>query len=348
LIDKIQDLYTPREPTLPPLRPINHEIPLINPNLKIIHRAPKCPEPLREELRTKVDKYIKAGWWVPTTLPSSAPLLVVFKKDGKIRTVIDARQRNDNTLADITSLPDQETVQSDVARARFRTKIDLSDAFEQIRVLPEHESRTVFATIYGNMKSLVMQQGDKNAPPTFQKLMNYSFSDMIAVFVHCYQDDIFVYSDTLEEHEMHLQRVFDRLRELKLYLSSNAKKLDLFSTWMDCLGFYVNDDGIHIDPAKIDKIQEWRTPRNYHDVQRFNGIIQYLSQFLPNVTDYTSPMSGMCSNNREFLWTEFQDDCFQKLKDLVCKNPVCRPIVGRVDTAISVITAPSLPGVLGI
>ncbi len=198
------------------------------------------------------------------------------------------------------------------------------------------------------MKSLVMQQGDKNAPPTFQKLMNYSFSDMIAVFVHCYQDNIFVYSDTLEEHKIHLQRVFDRLRELKLYLSSNTKKLDLFSTWMDCLGFYINDEGIHIDPAKIDKIWEWRTPRNYHDVQRFNGIIQYLAQFLLNITDYMSPMSGMCSNNQEFLWTEFQDDCFQKLKNLVCKNPICRPINSRIDMPIFVITNMSATGVGGM
>ena len=193
-----------------------------------------------------------------------------------------------------------------------------------------------------------MQQGDKNAPPTFQKLMNYSFSDMIAVSVHCYQDDIFVFSDTLEEHEMHLQLVFDRLRKLKLYLSSNPKKLDIFSTWMDCLGFYVSDEGIHIDPAKIDKIREWRTPRNFHDVQRFNGVIQYLAQFLPNVTDYTSPMTGMCSNNREFLWTEFQDECFQKLKDLVCKNPICKPINGRIDMPIFVITDASATGIGGM
>ena len=118
---------------------------------------------------------------------------------------------------------------------------------------------------------------------------------------------------------------------------------------MDCLGFfYVSDEGIHIDPAKIDKIREWRTPRNFHDVQRFNGIIQYLAQFLPNVTDYTSLMTGMCSNNREFLWTEFQDECFQKLKDLVCKNPICKPINSRIDTPIFMITDASATGIGGM
>ena len=68
--------------------------------------------------------------------------------------------------------------------------------------------------------------------------MNTSFADMIAVFVHCYQDDIFVYSDTLEEHMAHLELVFQRLRKLRLYLSDNLNKLDILSLYMECLGFF--------------------------------------------------------------------------------------------------------------
>jgi hypothetical protein len=73
-------------------------------------------------------------------------------------------------------MPDEETIRSDLARARFRSKIDLSDAYENMRVSPEHESRTVFATIFGNLKSRVMQMGDKNGPTTFQRLMNMAFA----------------------------------------------------------------------------------------------------------------------------------------------------------------------------
>jgi hypothetical protein len=223
-IDKIQNLFMPEVPKLPLLRQVNHKIPLKNPNLKITHRPAKCPELLRDKFREKFDCYVKAGWWVHTALPSSVPLMIVFKKSGAIRTVIDARQHNDNTLPEVTPLPDQEAVRNDIARAKFRSKIDLSDAFEQIRVSPEHEQHMVFKTIYGNMYSRTMQQGDKNCPSTFQKLMNATFSDMIGVFVHCYQDDIFIFSNTLEEHEEHLKCVFDRLREHKLYLSSNLNR----------------------------------------------------------------------------------------------------------------------------
>jgi hypothetical protein len=114
-LNKIKDLFIPESPELPPMRIVNHEIPLVNPNLKIFHRPPKCPEPLREKLKEKVDRYLKAGWWERTELPSSAPLMIVLKKDSSIRTVIDARQRNDNTITDVTPMPDQEMIRHDVA-----------------------------------------------------------------------------------------------------------------------------------------------------------------------------------------------------------------------------------------
>ena len=106
-------------------------------------------------------------------------------------------------------MPDQETIRSDLARGRFHSKIDLSDTYENMHVSPEHESRTVFVTIFGNLKSRVMPMGNKNGPATFQRLMNMAFAKEMGVFVHCYQDDIFVFSDTLEEHLEHLKIIFD-------------------------------------------------------------------------------------------------------------------------------------------
>ena len=260
-------------------------------------------------------------------------------------TVIDARQCNDNTLEDSTPMPDQEMVRSNVAKACFHSKIDLSNTYEQMRVQPEHESRVVFATIYGNMKSRVMQQGDKNGPATFQKLMNTSFADMIGVFIHCYQDNIFAFSDTLEEHLEHLKMVFNHLRELRFYITWNPKKIDILSTMIDCLGFWIDDKGIHIDLSKVDLIKNWRTPRNYNNVQKFNGVIQYLAQFLPYVTDYTAPLTSMCRNNQEFLWVDYHETCFQKLKDLVARAIVIKLIDGRIKTPIWVITDASAVGI---
>ena len=95
-------------------------------------------------------------------------MLCVKKKMNKLRTVVDGRQRNDNTIRDVTPLPDQDIIRLDVARAKIHSKIDLSDVYEQVRIVLSDVYKTAFATIYGTFVSNVMQQGDCNTPSTFQ------------------------------------------------------------------------------------------------------------------------------------------------------------------------------------
>ena len=95
----------------------------------------------------------------------------------------------------------------------------MSKVYEQIRVRLEDVPKTAFVSIFGMFVSLVMQQGDCNVPSTFQRLMTAVFREYITQFVHVYQDDIFIFSSTIEEHEKHLSMVFNKLREAQLYLS---------------------------------------------------------------------------------------------------------------------------------
>jgi hypothetical protein len=76
-------------------------------------------------------------------------------------------------------LPDQDAICEDVAWAKYRSKIDLADAYEQVRVEPNDVQKTVFSTIMGTYISNVVQQGDCNAPATFQRLMTSIFQDVI-------------------------------------------------------------------------------------------------------------------------------------------------------------------------
>ena len=71
----------------------------------------------------------------------------------------------------------------------------------------------------GNMVSLVAQQGDCNAPATYQALMNHLFSSYIGRFMDIYLDDIVIYSDSLEDHVRHVRLILDILKREKLYLS---------------------------------------------------------------------------------------------------------------------------------
>ena len=212
-MNKIADLVGGVPVKLPPFREVNHEIKLIDPGKRIIYRLPKCPDVLKAELAEKISWYTSARWWVPTIARQAVPMLCVLKKSGKLRMVFNLHMQNDNMEKDISPFPDQDTIWHDVACAPYRSKLDMSEAYEQIRIRSEDVPRTTFSTIFGTFVSRVMQQGDCNAPSTFQQLMMVVFRNYIARFVHVYLDGIFIYSSSIEEHEAHLAIVFNRLRE---------------------------------------------------------------------------------------------------------------------------------------
>jgi len=155
----------------------------------------------------------------------------------------------------------------DIVQAKFCSKIDLSNAYEQVHIEPEDIHKTAFAMVYGTCESNVLQQGDCNGPTTttFQRLMTAIFQDKIGIFVHIYLDNLFVFSASIEDHEKDLKYVFEKLQEFHLFLEK--AKCDLYSKHMDCLGHLINDQGLHTDADKMAHIREWCTPRNLKDIQ---------------------------------------------------------------------------------
>ena len=115
-----------------------------------------------------------------------------------------------------------------------------------------HDVRIYARVVHFNR---VMQQGDCNAPSTFQRLMTSVFHDFVMRFVHVYLDNIFIYSSTIKGHENHLAQVFNKLREAQLYPSQD--KVDLYSERMDCLGHIITNPGIHACADKMQKIWDW-------------------------------------------------------------------------------------------
>lgn len=142
----------------------------------------------------------------------------------------------------------------------YRSLIDGKDAYEQIRVEPNHVSRTAMTTPDGNMVSLVLQQGDCNAVATYQSLMNHIFGPHIGVFMDVYLDDIAIYLDTLADHIKHIKCVVDILRQEQLYLSST--KLHFLCQEMKVLGRIVDDQGIRMDPDEVGSVLNWKVPTN--------------------------------------------------------------------------------------
>lgn len=117
--DKFKDLLQGVPEKMPPFRIVNHEIPLIDAEKKYRYHLPKCPNSLKAEVNEKVEKYTWAGWWSLAAASQAALMLCLSKKDRHLRTVVNCRQHNENTVEDITPMPDQDSIREDVAKAKY-------------------------------------------------------------------------------------------------------------------------------------------------------------------------------------------------------------------------------------
>ena len=109
---------------------------------------------------------------------------------------------------------------------------------------------------------------------------------------------------------------------MQFYLSKS--KLDLFSDESDCLGHVIDDNGIHTELDKMRQIREWRVLWNYNKVQKFLGLVQYLALYMPDITAYTTLLSGLVQNNQTFQWTPLLDKCFQSVKAIAMQLPIIK------------------------
>ena len=134
-------------------------------------------------------------------------MLCISKKNGTLHTIFNLQQQNENTCKDVSPFPDQNAIHHDIAQANFRSKLDMTEAYEQMCIRPEDVCKMTFSTIFSTFQSQVMQMGDCNAPSTFQWLMTAIFQDFLGRFIHVYLDDIFIYSQSIREHLKHIMKV---------------------------------------------------------------------------------------------------------------------------------------------
>src|ERR1700728_2012263 len=143
------------------MRAINHTIPLIDEKKIYSWRPSKCPDALKDLWRAKRDAYLKTGRWEIRSGINAMPMLMLKKLDSeklRLRTVVDSRERNANTRKLSSPLPDIDAILPNIAAKKFRSIIDGKDAYEQIRVVPDHVYRTLVTTPDGTMVSNVIKK----------------------------------------------------------------------------------------------------------------------------------------------------------------------------------------------
>uniref|UniRef100_A0A1A8NMF2 ribonuclease H n=1 Tax=Nothobranchius rachovii TaxID=451742 RepID=A0A1A8NMF2_9TELE len=185
---------------------------------KPIRQHPYRASPEKRRLMKEETEYLlKNGFAIPSWSPWSSPCLVERKPDGTARFITDYRKLNAVTISDSYPLPRIDDCVDSVGPSRFVTKLDLLKGYWQVPLTEEASLMSAFVTPDAFLQYTVLPFGMKNAPATFQRLINTVTSGLS----HCsaYLDDIVVYTDTWEEHLHTLTQLFDRLVQANLTLN---------------------------------------------------------------------------------------------------------------------------------
>jgi transposase InsO family protein len=166
-----------------------------------------------------------------------------------------------------------------------------------------------------------MPFGLTNAPATFMTMMNRLFRPYLYNFVVIFIDDILVYSRSIREHITHLRKVFDTLREHKLY--AKASKCEWCKPSLEYLGHIVSAQGLSPVPTKVRAIHEFPRPKNVRDVRSFLGMTGYFRRFIKDYSRIARPLHRLLEKNN-YAWNDEAEHAFRMLKDKLCSAPVLR------------------------
>jgi hypothetical protein len=231
-------------------------------------------------------------------LPAGAPIHFVKKKDGGLWLCIDYWGLNTITIKDRTPLPLIGEALDRLSKAKIYTKLDIKDAYHNLRIAKGDEWKTAFRTKYGLYEYLVMPFGLTNAPASFQCWMNEVLSDYLNIFCIAYLDDVLIYSDNLTQYRQHVKLILERMKEVGLTLKASKCEFHTYRT--EYLGYIITPTGISMDPEKVKAIEEWKEPTNIKGVQSFLGFANFYRRFVQDFSKITAPLTKLTRKDTRY------------------------------------------------
>jgi hypothetical protein len=135
-------------------------------------------------------------------------------------------------------------------------------------------------------------------------------------------DDILIYYKLEEENEHNLRMVLQVLREYQLY--AKLSKCSFYQKQIHYLGHIVSEDGIAVDPEKIEAIREWSALKNVTEMRSFMGLAGYYKRFIELFLKIAHPITSLQRKGVKFQWTLDHEKSFQHLKQILKSAPILR------------------------
>ncbi|XP_050222409.1 uncharacterized protein LOC126672502 [Mercurialis annua] len=281
-----------------------------------------------QKVKNEVEKQIKEGFLEVIDYPEwLANIVLVPKKNGKVRMCVDYRDLNKASPKDDFPLPHIDVLVDSAAEMLWYACCDGFSGYNQILTAQIHKAKTSFITEWGTFCYKVMPFGLKNTGATDQRAVMTLFHDMMHKEVEIYVDDMVVKAKSEEEYFEALEKFLDRV--IKYNLRLNLKKCIFGVGSCKLLGYVVSQRGIKIDPDKEKAIKEMSAPKTETEVRGFLGRLQYISRFIAKLTTVCGPIFKFLRKNQPMIWTKQCQEAFDKIKDYLSNPPILKPPKSR-------------------
>ena len=285
-----------------------------------IKQHPYRVSPMKKELLDKEVQYMLKNDIIEESQSNwSSPCILVPKHDGGFRFCTDFRKVNDKTKSDSFPIPRIADCIDQIGNAKFVSTFDMLKGYWQVPLTQRAHEISAFVTPSGLYQYKVMPFGMKNAPATFQRMVNKLVRDIDGC--EGYIDVVVIFSDNWLDHIRQIEHFFQIMREAKLTI--NLMKSEFGKATVKYIGHIVGQGQVRPLDAKIQTIVKYPIPTSRKELARFLGMAGYYRNLF-EFTEIAAPLTNLLSKKVKFVWT---DDCqlaFDKVKLLLQKSPVLK------------------------
>jgi len=175
----------------------------------------------------------------------------------------------------------------------------LNQAYYQIPLSEASKPLTDFCTDWNLYQYARVPFGLATGVQVLTRLLDRVFQDLKFKFVYHYLDDVVVYSESFEQHLVHIKKVLDRLRSAGLTVKPD--KVVFATQEISFLGRVISPSGVRIDPERTRAIREFLPPRDVKGVSRFLGMINFYHKFIPSLADRSEPLNMLRMKGVKFV-----------------------------------------------
>lgn len=292
----------------------------LNSDRPVVYRPYRLSHQEREKVRDMVDDMLDAGVIRESISNYASPIILVRKRDGKVRMCIDYRMLNSITVKERYPMPIIDDEVSRLAGQAWFITLDLMSGYYQVPIVEHHKHLTAFVTPDGQYEFNRVPFGLANAPAVFQRMMNRVLGPMRFNGATVYIDDVLVYGRNADEALTRLEEVLQLLDNANLKL--NLAKCSFLENQIEYLGYEISSTGMRPGIAKIRSVSDFPRPENVHTVRQFLGLVSYFRKFIQGFAELASPLTKLLKKDVKWEWEGEQEKAFEELKTKLVSRPV--------------------------